>query len=122
MNRKFSRNEKHKYSNEEKLALSELVKKYKEEYEAEVNRNEGKTGYDSKRKNHVPTKPNTEYVAKAVCSFYSDLAETRNDDPTFVRAVELASRSYSNLVEILLHVHQTRLEQLAESERQRHQK
>ena len=105
MNRKFSRNEKHKYSNEEKLTLSELVEKYKEEYEAEVNRNEEKTRYDSKRKKHVLIKPITGYVAKVVRSFYSDLAETRNDNPTFVRTVELASRSYNNLVEIFLHVH-----------------
>ena len=122
MNRKFSRNENHKYSNEEKLALSELVEKYKEEYEAEVNRNEEKTRYDSKRKKYVPIKPITGYVAKAVRSFYSDLAETRNDNPTFVRTVELASRSYNNLVEIFLHVHQRRLEQLVEGKRQRHQK
>lgn len=45
MNRKFNRTEKQKYTNEEKLALGELVQKYKEEYDAEVKRNEGKTRY-----------------------------------------------------------------------------
>ena len=43
----------------------------------EVKRNEGKRRYNSKRKKHVPIKPNTGYVAKTVRSFYSDSAETR---------------------------------------------
>ena len=62
---KFSRNEKHKHSNEEKLALGELVEKYKEEYNTEVKRNEEKTRYNNKRKKHVPIKPNTGYAAKS---------------------------------------------------------
>ena len=95
MNWKFSRNEKLKYSNEEKLALGKLVQKYKEEYDAEVKRNEGKTRYDCKRKKYVPIKPAAGYIAKAVRSFYSDLAEVHN--PMFVRAVKLASRSYNDL-------------------------
>ena len=71
------------YSNEESWPLVKLWKnRCKEEYDAEVKRNEGKTRYDSKREKHVPIKPNTGYVAKAVRSFYSDLAETRNGDPT----------------------------------------
>ena len=120
MNRKFSRNEKDKFSNEEKLALGELVKKYKEEYDAEVKRNERKTRSNRKRKKHVPIKPNTGYVANAI---YFNLAQTHNDDSTFVRAVKLTSRSYNDLLtsEILLHVHQRRLEQMGEGKRQRHQ-
>ena len=82
MNRKFSRNEKDKSSNEEKLALGELVKKYKEEYDAEVKRNERKTRSDRKRKKHVPIKPNTGYVANAI---YFNLAQTHNDDSTFIQ-------------------------------------
>ena len=57
MNRKFIRGDKKRYSNEEKLALAELVKSCKEEYDAEVQRNQGKTKYDYKRKKHVPIKP-----------------------------------------------------------------
>ena len=36
-------------------------------------------------------KPNVGYVAKVVRSFYFDSAGTCNDDPTFARAVKLAS-------------------------------
>ena len=41
MNRKFACAEKKRYSNEEKLALGELVRSCKEEYDAEVERNKG---------------------------------------------------------------------------------
>ena len=70
----FKRAERNKYTNEEKLELGELVDKFKEEYDAEVKRNEGKSKYDAKRKRHVPIKPSTGYVARAGQSFYSDLA------------------------------------------------
>ena len=97
MDRKFIRSDKKRYSNEEKLALAKLVKSCKEEYDAEVQRNQGKTKYDSKRKRHVPIKPTTGYVAKAVRMFYSDLADVRNDDPAFERAIKLAARSYQDI-------------------------
>ena len=93
----FKRAERNKYTNEEKLELGELVEKFKEEYDAEVKRNEGKTKYDAKRKRHVPIKPSTGYVARPVRSFYSDLADISNNDPEFIKAVKLASRSYSEL-------------------------
>ena len=41
--RKFVRGDKKNYSNEEKLALGELVEKYKKGYDEEVKLNEGKT-------------------------------------------------------------------------------
>ena len=63
-----------------------------------LTKNERKTRYECQRKKYVSIKPNTGYVAKAIRSFYSDLAGTRNDDPTFVRAVKLASCSYNYLV------------------------
>ena len=97
MNRRFSRAEKKRYSSEEKLALGELVKSCKEEYDAEVEPNKGKTSCDCKRKKHVPIIPTTGYVAKAVGTFYSDLADVPNDDPLFRRAIKLASRAYSDL-------------------------
>ena len=38
----FKTAERNKYSHEEKLELGKLVEKFKEEYDAEVKRNEGK--------------------------------------------------------------------------------
>ena len=97
MNRKYSRNKKLKYLNEEKLVLGELAQKNKEEYDAEVKRNEGKTRYDCKLKKHAPIKLAAGYIAKAVRSFHSDLAEVHNDNPIFATAVKLAYRSYNDL-------------------------
>ena len=70
----FKRAERNKCTNEKKLELGELVDKFKEEYDAEVKRNEEKSKYDAKRKRHVPIKPSTGYAARAGQSFYSDLA------------------------------------------------
>lgn len=95
--RLFKRAERSQYSNEEKLELGKLVEKFKEEYDAEVKKNQGKTKYDAKRKRHVPIKPTTGYVAKAVRFFYTDLVDTKGDDPEFVKALKLASRSYNEL-------------------------
>lgn len=83
------------YTNNEQLA--ELVAKRKEEYDAEVAANEGKTRYDSKRKKHVPIIPTGGYVAKAVREFYPDLEKVKNDDPDFDRALKLASRCYKEM-------------------------
>ena len=47
MTKVFKRAERNKYTNEEKLELGELVEKFKEKYDAEVKRNEGKTKYDA---------------------------------------------------------------------------
>ena len=41
--RKFARGDKKNYSNKEKLALGELVEKYKKEYDEEIKLNEEKT-------------------------------------------------------------------------------
>ena len=78
------------------MELGELVEKFKEEHDAEVKRNEGKTKY-AKRKRHVPIKLSTGYVARAVQSFYSDLADISNNDPEFIKAAKFASRSYNKL-------------------------
>ena len=69
MDEVFKTAERNKYNNKEKLELGKLVEKFKEEYGAEVKRNEGKTKYDAKRKRYVPIKPSTRYVAKAIQSF-----------------------------------------------------
>ena len=95
MNFKHSENE--SYSNEEKLALGELVCKYHEEYEAEIKRNTGKTKHDFRRKKHVPIKPKCGYLAKAVREFYTDLADAANNDPIFNKALKVASRAYEDL-------------------------
>ena len=97
MDNKFKRSERNAYSNEEKLALGELVAKFKDEFDAEVKKNEGKTKFDAKRKIHVAIKPSTGFIAKAVRHFYSDLAKASNDDPDFERAAKLASRCYNDL-------------------------
>ena len=97
MNRKLARAEKKRYSNEEKLALGELVRSWKEEYDAEVEQNKGKTRYECKRKKHVPIIPTTGYVAKAARTLYSDLADAPNDSPFFRGALKLASCAYSDL-------------------------
>ena len=97
MSNVFIRGDRHAYTNEEKLNLGELVSQFKKEYDAEVKKNEGKTKYDAKRKKHVPIKPSTGYVAKAVRHFYSDLAHVNNDDPQFLKALKHASRSYNDL-------------------------
>ena len=97
MDDKFKRSERNAYSNEKKLALGELVGKFKDEFDAKVKKNEGKTKFNAKRKIHVAIKPSTGFIAKAVRHFYSDLANASNDDPDFERATKLASRCYNDL-------------------------
>ena len=63
---KFDRNSNSSISNEERLFLGTLVKKYKDEYDKEVEMNRNKTKWDAKRKKHVPIKPTLSYVAKVV--------------------------------------------------------
>ena len=79
------------------MALGELVVKFKDKFDVEVKKNEGKTKFDAKRKIHVAIKPSTGFIAKAVRHFYSDLANASNDDPDFERAAKLASRCYNDL-------------------------
>ena len=45
----------------------------------------------------MPIKPKTGYVAKAVRTYYSDLADCSNDDPMFEKAIKLASRSFNDI-------------------------
>ena len=88
------------YSNDEKLQLAELVAEKKEEYDAEVALNEGKTRYDNKRKKHVTIKPTGVYLAKAVREFYPDLAKVINGDPNFCKAVKLATSCYNEIEQL----------------------
>ena len=81
-------------------SLQSWLLKKKEEYEAEVALNEGKTRYDNKRKKHVAIKPTGGYLAKAVREFYPDLAKVKNDDPNFCKAVKLATRCYNEIEQL----------------------
>ena len=81
--RSFNRGEKSCYTNEEKLQLAERVMKYKEQYEVEVMSKEGQVKYDHKLKKHVPIKPTTGFLAKAVRHFYSDLTNVSHNYPAF---------------------------------------
>ena len=74
-----------------------IIAEKKEEYDAEVAPNEGKTRYDNKRKKHVAIKPTGGYLAKAVREFYPDLAKVKNDEPNFCKAVKLTSRCYNEI-------------------------
>ena len=60
-----------------------LFAKYKEEYEDEIKRNEGKTKFDHKSKKHVPIKPKYRYLAKAVPEVYADLADVAKQRSNF---------------------------------------
>ena len=93
----FKRKDRSSYSNQEKLELAELVEKLKEEYDLEVEKIKGKTKYDYKRKRHVPIKPSTGFIAKAVRQFYGDLKNAKNNDVDFARAVKLAWRFYDEI-------------------------
>ena len=98
MSYSFKRKDRSSYSNQEKLELAELVEKMKEEYNLEVEKqNKGKTKYDHKRKRHVPIKPSTGFITKALRQFYGDLKDAKNNDAEFVRAVKLAACSYNEI-------------------------
>ena len=57
----------------------------------------GKTKYDYKRNRHVPIKPSTGFIAKAVRKFYGDLKDAKNNAAEFFRPVKLATRSYNGI-------------------------
>ena len=97
MSYSFKRKDRSSYSNQEKLELAELVEKMKEEYDLEVEKNKGKTKQDHKRKWHVPIKPSTRFIAKAVRQFCGDLQDAKNTDAEFVCSVKLATRSYNEI-------------------------
>ena len=84
-------------SNKDKLALGELLEKYKKEYDAEVKSMEGKTVWDNKRKKHVPVKPKWGYLARSAREFYSNLKNAKHNDPNLDRAIKSASRAFQDL-------------------------
>ena len=61
---------------------------------------EGKTRSDNKRKKHVVIKPTGGYLAKAVREFYPDLGKIKYDDPNFCKAVNLATRCYTEIEQL----------------------
>ena len=56
--------------NKFKRSERKLVAKFKDEFDAEVKKNEGKIKFDAKRKLHVAIKPPTGFIAKAARHFY----------------------------------------------------
>ena len=82
------------------MQLAELVAEKKEEYDAEVALNEGKTRYDNKRKKYVAIKLTGRYFAKAVREFDPELAKVKNDDPNFCKTVKLATRCYNEIEQL----------------------
>ena len=97
MSYSFKTKDRSSYSNQEKLELAEWVGKMKEEYDPEIEKNKGKTKYDHERKGHVPIKPSTGFIAKAVRQFFIDLKDAKNSDSKFVCAVKLATHSYKEI-------------------------
>ena len=43
------------------------------------------------KKENVPIKPSSEFIAKAIWQFYGDLKDAKNNDGEFVRTVKLAT-------------------------------
>ena len=95
MSREFKRAERNPYNNGENWSLDNFLKNAKRDMMLKLK--ETRERHDAKRKRHVPIKPSTGYVAKAVRSFDTDLTDKKNDDPKFVKAVKLSSRSYNDL-------------------------
>lgn len=96
-NMSFKRGMKNIYSNDEKLQLAELVEKYKIEYDTEVENNRGKLKYDLKRKKYVPIRPTWGYISRAVREFYVDLKDCASNDPSFRKALKVATRAHNDL-------------------------
>ena len=95
--RKFLRGEKNKYSLKEKQELGELIKKYKTEYDDEVEKNKVKINYNDKLKKHTKKLPREGYLAKAVREFFPDLKNLKHNDPSLERALKLGKRCYESL-------------------------
>ena len=93
--RKFLRAERGKYSLEERNALGELVKKYKEEYDKQVENSATQINYNAKNEKT----PHEGFIARAVREFYDDLKDVKHDDPKFTAAVKLGKRCHQNLIE-----------------------
>ena len=82
--RKFLRAERGKYSLEEKNALGELVKKYKEEYYKQVENSAIQINYNGKMRKHTKKTPREGFIARAVGEFYDDLKDVKH--PKFTAA------------------------------------
>ena len=87
------------YSLEEKNALGELVKKYKEEYDKQVENSATQINYNEKMRKHTKKTPREGFIAWAVREFFDDLKDLKHDDPKFTAAVKLGKRCHQNLIE-----------------------
>ena len=83
-----------KYTLAEKQKLGECVEMCKKEYDAQVALLKGKTRYDAKRKKFVVQTPKQSFLAKAVRTVYSDLADAKHNDSSLEKALKLAKRCH----------------------------
>lgn len=63
----FTRSKRNTYSN--KVSVGKLVAKFKDEFKAEAKTKRRKKEIRCKKKKHVPIKPSTGHVSKAILSF-----------------------------------------------------
>lgn len=90
--RQFTRGEKHKYSLDEKVALGELCKKYKKEYDEKSVEMSKMVNWNDKTKKHANRQPHQGFLARAVREFYPDLKKLKHDDPQFAKALKFGKR------------------------------
>ena len=86
-----------KYSIEEKETLADLVEKYKEEYDKELEENQKKNKVWNKNKRAFVTKGMSwGYLSRAVRTAYPSLANVSASDEKFQAAVKVATRAFEN--------------------------
>lgn len=92
--RKFHRAERNKYSLEEKMALGELCKKYKKEFDQISLENAHSIKFNAKKRKFTQVIAPSGWASRAVREFYFDLKDVPNSDPKFRSAKSLAERCY----------------------------
>ena len=88
--------QKHKsYSLEEKEKMADLIEKYKAEYEKEVeeNKQKPKVWDNRKKKLVVPSAKKGDFFARTIRELYPSLANCKNEDQKFRKAIMVARRS-----------------------------
>ena len=94
--RKFIRAERRKYSLKEKNLLRELVRKYKEEHDKQVEISATQINYNEETYKKAPREG---FFTQAIREFYDDLKDVEHDEPKFIAAVKLGKRRDQNLLE-----------------------
>ena len=83
-----------KYTLAEKQELGECVELFKKECDAPVECLKGKTQYDAKRKKFVIQTLRQGFLATAVRTFYSDLANAEHNESNLEKALTFAKRCH----------------------------